>query len=178
MLDRAPCPVQLKGMKYARRSLLIGLATVFLLSCSPEHEIVPLDPLSAGRTDRPNDFLVCPAGFCDGADATAAAYPVTQHRLFEAWLGVVRQAPRTRLVAADSDEYLIHAEQRSLIFRFVDTVLVRIVETSEGSSFVAYSRSEMGYSDLGVNRDRLDRWIAALDEDVMAAPGGDTANDP
>jgi len=150
-------------MRFARKSLWVGLAMLVVGSCSPDHEVVPLDPLSVGRTGRPNDYLVCPQGRCDGADATAASYRLSDDQLYQRWLTVVRQAPRTRLIATDRDERLIHAEERSRIFRFVDTILVRIVADGGGSSFIAYSRSELGYGDLGVNRRRLERWIAALD---------------
>ena len=158
--------VQLKAMRIERKSLWIGLAMLFLWGCSPEHEAVPLDPLAAGRTDRPNDFLVCPAGYCENANATASVYEIDADGLFERWLAVIGQAPRTRIVGVDPDQRLVHAEQRSQIFRFVDTALVRVVEVDQGASFVAYSRSELGYSDMGVNQERLEGWMAALDASV------------
>lgn len=153
-------------MIIVRKSLWVGLAMLFLWGCSPEHEVVPLDPLAAGRTDRPNDFLVCPAGRCENANATAAIYAIAPSELFERWLSLIEQAPRTVVVGIDRDGLLLHAEQRSRIFRFVDTVLVRVVKEGQGASFIAYSRSELGYSDMGVNQERLERWMMALDAAV------------
>jgi uncharacterized protein (DUF1499 family) len=51
--------------------------------------------------------------------------------------------------------------------RFVDTVAIRVLPAGEGgSTFAAYSRSELGYGDLGTNRRRLESWVAALDRQV------------
>lgn len=56
-------------------------------------------------------------------------------------------------IVADEDDY-IHAEARSLIFRFVDDVEF-VFSTSEKVIHVR-SASRVGYSDLGVNRKRVE----------------------
>jgi uncharacterized protein (DUF1499 family) len=46
----------------------------------------------------------------------------------------------------------------------VDTIAVRVLALPDGrSTFAAYSRSEKGYWDLGVNRRRLGDWAAAVE---------------
>jgi uncharacterized protein (DUF1499 family) len=51
--------------------------------------------------------------------------------------------------------------------RFPDTVDALVVGRGEGRSTVAlYSRSQVGYSDLGVNRARIARWLERIGESV------------
>lgn len=76
---------------------------------------------------------------------------------------IVERHPRTRIVEA-SDNYL-RAEFRSLIFRFVDDVEFYVDLPARQIHFRSASRT--GYSDLGVNRQRMDRlraeFLAARD---------------
>jgi uncharacterized protein (DUF1499 family) len=64
----------------------------------------------------------------------------------------VGQLPRTEVVSADNSD--IHAECRSLIFRFVDDLTLHLI-SSKGIIHIR-SASRTGYSDLGVNRRRLE----------------------
>ena len=65
---------------------------------------------------------------------------------------IVASMPRTRIVET-TDDYL-HAEVRSRIFRFVDD-LEFIVDPAASCVHVR-SASRVGYSDLGVNRARVE----------------------
>jgi len=60
---------------------------------------------------------------------------------------------RVTIVKAQTD--YLHAEVRSLIFRFVDDVEFTLVP--EQGAFQIRSSSRVGYSDFGVNRRRLER---------------------
>ena len=53
----------------------------------------------------------------------------------------------------------------SAIMRFkddVDVVVLPVTGQPDKSTFAAYSRSRVGFSDLGANRKRLDAFSAAL----------------
>jgi uncharacterized protein (DUF1499 family) len=65
---------------------------------------------------------------------------------------VVDSLPRTKMVSADSID--IHAECRSRIFRFVDDLELHL-SPSNGIVHIR-SVSRIGYSDLGVNRRRVE----------------------
>jgi uncharacterized protein (DUF1499 family) len=55
------------------------------------------------------------------------------------------------------------------MMRFPDTIDVLIIGCGEGRSTLAlYSRSQIGRSDLGINRARLERWLRRIGE--KAAP--------
>ena len=55
----------------------------------------------------------------------------------------------------------LHAEMRSLIFRFVDDVEFSLA--ADADLINVRSASRMGYSDFGVNRKRVERIRAAFD---------------
>jgi len=64
----------------------------------------------------------------------------------------VGSLPRTKIVSANSSD--IHAECRSMIFRFVDDLMLHLTP-SKGIIHIR-SASRTGYFDLGVNRDRVE----------------------
>lgn len=74
--------------------------------------------------------------------------------------------PRTRLLAGSVEEPVAEAfgvrratyETRSLFFGFPDYTTV---ELQDGRLRI-FARLRFGKSDMGVNRKRLDRWLAAL----------------
>jgi uncharacterized protein (DUF1499 family) len=54
--------------------------------------------------------------------------------------------------------------QRSRILGFPDTIDVKVVPGAEGGAAVLlYSRSKLGRSDMGVNRERIARWIGLIE---------------
>lgn len=127
------------------------------------------DPLTVVPPGRPNTCLALPPGV-DGrapADMTTKAQAVPAARLATAWRQVVEAEPRTEILAVSEDGLQIEAEQRSALFRFRDLISFRAVRLDEGRSAPAiYSRSTLGYSDLGVNRRRLEAWLARLDDRI------------
>ncbi len=64
----------------------------------------------------------------------------------------VGSLPRTKVVSADNRD--IHAECKSMIFRFVDDVMLHL--TPSNGIIHIRSASRTGYFDLGVNRDRVE----------------------
>ncbi|MDF2690080.1 MAG: hypothetical protein K0Q80_3046, partial [Microvirga sp.] len=52
---------------------------------------------------------------------------------------------------------------RTRFMRFPDTVVVQVFDRGEDASTLAlYSRSQVGRSDFGVNRRRIERWVARI----------------
>lgn len=108
-----------------------------------------------------NDKLsACPASpNCVSSDATDGDHWVAPMRLrvdvATGWQKLqiaLMSLPRITFVTR-SDGYL-HAEARSLIFRFVDDVEFHL--RSEKGEIAVRSASRVGYSDLGVNRRRVE----------------------
>jgi uncharacterized protein (DUF1499 family) len=112
----------------------------------------------------PNTWLVAPAGFEPAKpDAAAPVFELPAKRLAQAWISVVESEPRTKILAVSEDGLQIEAEQRSAVFGFLDRISTKCVTLQPTrSTLVAYSRSRVGYWDFGVNRSRLQRWLAKL----------------
>lgn len=105
-----------------------------------------LDPCSStpncvSSQDSRESHRVEPFAFEGAADAA-----------FERLEEIIGELPRTRVVKKDED--YLRAECRSAIFRFVDD-LELLVDADAGVIHVR-SASRVGYSDLGVNRRRVE----------------------
>ncbi|MGF1578358.1 MAG: DUF1499 domain-containing protein [Gemmataceae bacterium] len=70
--------------------------------------------------------------------------------------------PRTEIIT--EKENYIHAESTSLIFRFVDDV--EFFVDTDANKIHFRSASRVGYSDLGVNRARMEQLRKAYEESI------------
>ena len=123
-----------------------------------------VDPLAAARTGAPNDYLVAPAGAAAAEpDRVSDTYAIPPAELMARLDAVALAEPRTDRIAGGPGELSATYVQRSRLFGFPDYVSVRAVEAPGGSTLAVWSRSRFGHSDLGVNRARVVRWLAALD---------------
>lgn len=110
----------------------------------------------------------CPSSpNCVSSDANDIEHQVAPFKLntsaeaaWELALPQVRALPKTEIVTITS-EYL-HAECRSALFGFVDDLELHL-RPAEGIIAVR-SASRLGYSDLGVNRQRIETLRSALHE--------------
>jgi uncharacterized protein (DUF1499 family) len=122
-----------------------------------------LDMAHIQRPTSPNTALAAPAGADPAADITTPVFPVPPTRLYDAVIAVAADQPRTFLAAAYPAQRQADFVVRSAWFNFPDLITAQIGDRgSETSTLVLYSRSVYGYSDLGVNRQRLNTWLAAL----------------
>jgi uncharacterized protein (DUF1499 family) len=89
-------------------------------------------------------------------DAEHAIAPITytssRAEAMTKLMTVIKALPRTRIVTA-TDNYL-HVEFTSAVFRFVDDVEFYLDESGKTIQFRSASR--LGYSDMGVNRKRME----------------------
>lgn len=115
------------------------------------------------RPSTPNTALAAPAGFKPAPDIVTPAYNIAADKLLALIQDVAASQPRVYPAANYANQLQVHYVARSPVFNFPDLVMVQVVRTGSGSSnLVIYSRSVYGQSDLGVNRKRLDTWLAAL----------------
>lgn len=118
------------------------------------------------KTDKPNQFLVCPDKLCaEKPDVTAPVFQASAADLRAALAGIILAGPDTSRRGADEallqDDYV----QRTALMRYPDLITVRILPLAEGQATLAiYSRSVYGYSDRGVNAARVKPWLAQLRE--------------
>ena len=121
--------------------------------------------------DSPNNWLVAPANFGPASpDETAPVFDIPAERLAQAWIRIVEEQPRTDVVGVSDDGLRIEAERRSAVFGFIDRISARFIPLdADHSTLVAYSRSQVGYWDFGVNRSRLRDWLSMLPAKLSAA---------
>jgi len=116
------------------------------------------------RPDTPNTALAAPEGTTPVApDIVLAPLPVPPARLRHAVRAVARaDGAFDHASTGDQDHWVA----RSRLFNFPDLITAQVTPTDHGSALILWSRSVYGRSDLGVNRARLERWIAAIRKDL------------
>ncbi|HEY1933527.1 MAG TPA: DUF1499 domain-containing protein [Acetobacteraceae bacterium] len=123
----------------------------------------PMDTAHIVRPASPNTALAAPAGFAPPPDIVTPVYAAPAARLYADIEAVAAAQPRTYPAAAYPDRLQAHWVVRSAALNFPDLVTAQIAPAGpDAATLVLYSRSMYGYSDLGVNRDRLEAWLAAL----------------
>lgn len=97
---------------------------------------------------------------CVSSQARDSSHLVTPFKLkveplegWEAFKRILADQPRTQITRQSANT--LHAEETSRIFRFVDDIDA-ILDATAGVIHIR-SASRLGYSDLGVNRKRIER---------------------
>jgi uncharacterized protein (DUF1499 family) len=97
---------------------------------------------------------------------TPRTYQAEASRVFDAALHAVDRLPRWMLSSYQADKGEIRAEARTLIFRFVDDVVIHIVG-SDGSAVVnVRSASRVGRGDFGQNARNIRFFFEELDRQM------------
>ena len=128
-----------------------------------------VDPRAIAKPTRPNHWLIRPVG----GDARPPDYAVDPAELSRIVDAVEMAQPRTRRVAGSVESGHMTYLTRTPLMGYPDYVSIRVHATEMGASFVAFSRSRFGQSDLGANRARMELWLAAIDAAVQAREEGD-----
>lgn len=130
----------------------------------------PLDVAHLTRPASPNTALAAPSGFRPPPDVVTPAYKVPAPRLYAAIRAVAAAEPRTYQAAAYPERLQDNWVVRSAVFNFPDLVTAQVApDGADEATLVLYSRSVYGYSDRGVNRRRVEAWLAALDQALYPA---------
>jgi len=141
----------------------IGATAVAMRAMPDDAAAWHVDPGATARSERPNDYLIAPPGASAAqADGTAGTYDMPAKDLLFLFDAVARPSDGVRVVAGSIDDLWITYVQRSAVFGFPDYISVKAIETQDGASLVIWSRSRFGHSDMGVNRRRIDAWLAQM----------------
>lgn len=99
-------------------------------------------------------------------------YAIPFDRVWDAALELAGETlARWTLIRADDQTGILEAEAKTLVFRFVDDVRIRIGLDENGQTRVDLeSQSRKGKADLGTNARRIGRFLKRLDEAVGARP--------
>ena len=127
-------------------------------------EVPVVDFATVQRGPDPNQYLLCPKGTCTAqTDGEAPVFDVPVEQLQVAWDEMLAEQPRLQVLRRDVTNVQFDYVQRSRLLRFPDLVTVRFVPIDDTHSTLAiFSRSVYGKGDMGVNRMRVEEWLARL----------------
>ena len=123
-----------------------------------------VDFKNVARSSWPNNFLLCPPDYCAPGlpDQIPPVFPVPATRLAELFHEAAMADARVTQVYTNNLDRARYV-QRSERLHFPDTISALFIPVDEANSTLAvYSRSQIGYSDRGVNENRVYRWLEAL----------------
>jgi uncharacterized protein (DUF1499 family) len=123
----------------------------------------PLDFARFKKIARPNQFLALPGSFtaAQRADATVGLFNASVDQVRDAWLEILRGAPRVSAIRQSDGQ--IEAIQRTALVGFPDWITAQPVDLGNGhASICVFSRSKFGIRDFGVNEKRGLDWLAQL----------------
>ena len=144
-------------------STVIGREPILISLLGPV-ERTETDFANLRPSDKPNRYLVCPAGYCGAPpDRTSPVFDVSLDVLRGRWESMIDRQPRLARLPTTSDGLQSDYVQRSLLVGFPDTITVRFIPLGpDRTTLAVFSRSHYGRSDFGVNRKRVNRWLTLL----------------
>lgn len=121
----------------------------------------PMDFAAPPRPASPNWWMALPDAEAAGAPRclVAALPPADVVAVWGALGRVAAAVPRCYPLAAWPERWQAQWVVRSALMNFPDVV---VAEVSPAGGLRMHSRSLVGWSDLGVNRKRVEDWVAAL----------------
>jgi len=119
----------------------------------PDHtDMLHKDPQTAASTGKPNEYRF-----------TSTVFDITADELIRLTDGFVQTQTRVTRIAGGADTRMITYVQRSALMGYPDYITIKAVTSGvDQSKLVIFSRSRFGYSDLGVNKMRIDRWVSII----------------
>tara|TARA_B100000678_G_scaffold288144_2_gene296026 strand:+ start:905 stop:1312 length:408 start_codon:yes stop_codon:yes gene_type:complete len=124
------------------------------------------------RPSSPNTALAAPDAVSIDAEVDRAVpvFDLSVEHLFEKAVSVWSDQKRVTCEYADTENQVAGFVAKTPFFGFKDDVYVEAVPVGETqSSVILYSKSRVGYSDLGKNRKRVDQWLDLLSAHVENA---------
>lgn len=120
---------------------------------------------SVKRPPKPNTCLAAPEGFCLAAEPDFAppVFEVSASTLFEKLVDTISDEGSWIRLETDADARKLKFVAVTGLMRFKDDVDIEVIPLADSQSTLAiYSRSRIGYSDLGANRKRVNDLIQRL----------------
>lgn len=123
----------------------------------------PLEFASLVLPRSPNTCLATPGWHPGFRHVQTSLYPVSPERLHAVVAGMAAAQPRTFAYGEWAPRHQSQWVERSGLMNYPDIIVAEAVAAPDGGSgLFLYSRSLFGWSDLGANRARVERWLAAL----------------
>ena len=120
---------------------------------------------SVKRPPKPNTCLAAPENFCLAAetDFTPPVLEMSAGDLYSILSDVIEAERSWGRIEKDADAMKLKFVATTGLMRFKDDVDVEVIAVDDSRSTLAiYSRSRVGYSDLGTNRKRVNDLIGRV----------------
>ena len=117
------------------------------------------------RPPKPNTCLAAPDTHCLAAEPDFAApeFAMTDQELFSKLNDIIAAERSFGSLQSDPDARRLKFVATTGLMRFKDAIDIEIIAIDDGRSTLAiYSRSRIGYSDLGANEKRVKKLIGKL----------------
>lgn len=117
---------------------------------------------SLKRPPKPNTCLAAPENHCLAAEPDFAApeLAMTGRGLFSKLSEIIASERSFGKIETDADALRIKFVATTGLMRFKDDVDIEVIALDHGrATFAIYSRSRVGYSDMGANRKRVGKLI-------------------
>ena len=128
----------------------------------------PLDFATLKLPPSPNTYLLTPSGAPGQGHLHRDPLPATPDAVMAALdqvaAGMVRTYPLARYPQRHQAQWVV----RSALMNYPDIIVAEAAPLPGGTGLWLYSRSLIGWSDLGVNRARVMAWLAALEAALRA----------
>lgn len=117
------------------------------------------------RPAKPNTYLLAPGAQCLASepDAEPPLFDMTPRGLFSKLSELVAATKSWTIVASDAEVQRIKFIAVTPLLRFKDDIDIAVFPVGESQSTLGiYSRSRVGYSDLGANKKRVQQIMSQL----------------
>ncbi len=130
-----------------------------------------IDFTTLTRPSSPNTCLAAPPDLCGAAtpDREPPVFPVAPGGLFEALKALAGERRDWRELRTDDSALALSFVAVTPLLRFKDDVDVRALPAEGRATIAVYSRSRLGYSDLGANARRVDQLLSVLHDRIVKA---------
>lgn len=114
----------------------------------------------------PNSYYVAPEDFSAVTpQEISPIYNVDVDTLSIAWHAVIKRQPR--ITELEQKAFQFSYIQRTKWLNFPDYIDVKLIPSSSTQSTIAiFSRSKYGYYDFGTNQQRVQSWLAQLNQEI------------
>ncbi len=118
------------------------------------------------RPKSPNTYLLAPEGLSAAAvpDETSPEFNAAPDALFDAVNALVAEHGWS-VISTDKTAHKLDAIAKTKLLKFKDDIAIAVLPVEgapEKSKIAVYSRSRVGYSDLGANRKRVQQLVGTL----------------
>jgi uncharacterized protein (DUF1499 family) len=143
--------------------MLLGRGTAGLPAAAP------LDFATLRLPSSPNAHLAAPPGATNERHETVPLLPVSADAAWAVLRSLSDGMERVWKMAEWPELRQAQWVARTRLMNYPDLINAQIVELPGGTGLFLYSRSLIGYSDLGVNAKRVAEWRAAFDRALSNA---------